>query len=81
MAKNSWYAREEDDYIRQRIRRLRVMSLPYGRRTSAYAQIARELYQQFRIRRTWQGVQQRTRVVLGSRRERKEDRCPNPIGE
>lgn len=76
MAKNSWYAQEEDHYIRQRIRQLRVMSLPYGRRTSAYQQIARELYQQFRIRRTWQGVQQRTRNILGCRKETKEEPCP-----
>lgn len=76
MAKNSWYAQKEDSYIRQRIRKLRVMSLPYGRRTSAYQRIARELYQQFRIRRTWQGVQQRTRNILRCSKETKEEQCP-----
>ena len=76
MAKNSWYAQEEDGYIRKRILQLHVMSLPYGRRTSVYQRIARELYQKFRIRRTWQGVQQRTRIVLGCKTEKREEPCP-----
>lgn len=61
MAKNRWYGRKEDAYIRRRT--LELLSLPYGRRTAAYKKIAWELYQKFGTRRTWQGVQQRTRNI------------------
>lgn len=66
MAKNRWYAPKEDAHIKRRIRELRINQLPYGRRTAAYQQIARELYARFAIRRTWQGVQQRARIITGA---------------
>ncbi len=69
MAKNLWYASKEDTYIRRRARQLGVSELPYGRRTAAYRQIARELYQRFGTRRTWQGVQQRARIISEEKRD------------
>lgn len=70
MAKKRWYSKEEDVYIRQRIRQLQVLLLPYGSRTAAYEQIARELHRKFSVRRTWQGVQQRARIVLLENKEK-----------
>ena len=61
MAKNRWYTTEQDAYIAQRVRQLRVRQLSYGRRAAVYQRIAREFQRQFRIRHSWAGIQQRIR--------------------
>lgn len=63
MAKNRWYSKKEDAYLRRRIRQLRVADLPYGRRSAIYREIAHEMQTRFGIRRTGQGVQQRARII------------------
>lgn len=65
MAKNRWYSKEEDAYIRRRLRQLRVAKLPYGRRSAIYRQMAREMERHFGITRTARGVQQRARIIGG----------------
>lgn len=67
MSKNPWYSGKEDAHIRRRIRQLRIRELPYGRKAAAYQQIARELYAVFGIRRSWQGIHQRARIILGNK--------------
>lgn len=73
MAKNRWYSKEEDAYIRRRLRQLRVAALPYGRRFAIYREIAREMQRRFGIRRTPKGVQQHARIVGGARGESRDE--------
>ena len=73
MAKNRWYEKKEDAFVKRRARQLNLIRLPYGRRTIAYRKIAGELYREFGIRRTWQAVQQRIRIT---RKEEKNEPKP-----
>ena len=67
MAKNRWYTTEQDAYIAQRVRQLRVRQRPYGSRTAGYQRIAREFQQKFHVRHSWAGIQQRARKLMSIR--------------
>ena len=66
MAKNRWYNKDEDAYIMRRLQELRLLQVPYGQRLILYQKIAHEVGRRLKIKRSWQGIQQRIRRMVPS---------------
>ncbi len=66
MAKNRWYEAEEDAFLRRGAQALALTRQPYGRRGAVYQRLALEVARRFKVRRSWQGIQQRIRKLAPS---------------